>query len=215
MPDELQGYDAIRVLREHEGYREKPYCDLCGKPWMECAGKRERYLAQADIPLPNQVTNGPAVISRRIAQACVAANICPGGTITWGIGQTYTTKRNARDFTEWRMAEISGELRQQDFTPDNIGAARFEGLKHMCYQLGSLRDWPRFVNLMQAVRSLHQSGTFPTTTAHAAALELLWKDGSTKQDRSDWWEQEEPAPNRCEKIAEIIRENQLPEEWLA
>ena len=209
MPDELQGYDPLRVLREHEGYREKPYCDLCGKDWMECMEEREGKLLYALSPARGYE------YGKTREELCETLGCCPGGTPTWGIGQTYTTKANAEVFVRERLTEIDAELRVQGFTPENIGAARFEGLKHMCYQLGSLTAFPKFVELMTRLATAKETGRLSDLVPYYAALELLWKDGSTKQDRSDWWMQEEPAPNRCEKIAEIIRENRLPESWTA
>ena len=201
-------YDPIRVLREHEGYRDHVYCDLCGKPWMECAGKREEWLTgwPPSVIIRDQYGTAKKVMSEK--------GICPGGTPTWGIGQTYTTKANAEVFVRERLTEIDAELRVQGFTPENIGAARFEGMKHMCYQLGSLRDWPRFVEYMLPLSgSRALESNYAKDFAEFAADELLWKDGRTEQDRSDWWTQEEPAPNRCEQIAEIIRSNELPAGW--
>ena len=181
MPDRLPpNYDALRVLRQHEGLRLNPYR-------------------------------------------------CPAGKLTIGYGRNLDDAGISEEEAEAMLkADLSrARLKVTDagFSRTNIGEARFEALCMMVFQLGSLRDWPRFVEYMDGVRSApvwRTEETLPEVESFSrrhfsekAADELLWKDGSTKQDRSDWWGQEGPAPNRCEQIASIIRDNKLPESWIA
>ena len=145
---------------------------------------------------------------------------CPAGKLTIGYGRNLDdvgiseVEADMMLANDWDVAVW--KVRGRGFAPNNVGAARFEALNHMVFQLGSLRDWPRFAEYMLSLSgSRALESNYAKDFAEFAADELLWKNGRTKQDRSDWWEQEEPAPNRCEKIAEIIRENRLPEEWTA
>ncbi len=66
-----------RDLERYEGKRNDLYCDACGKPWMECMGRRENWLKGLSyMPKSNDDWAG----------AMDHYSICPGGNPTIGVG---------------------------------------------------------------------------------------------------------------------------------
>lgn len=170
-----------------------PYCDKCGKPWLECQRERESWLK---IALEGE--RGIMVLPHHMEQA----GICPGGNMTIGYGHhigasgiRQSSADNEFDLDLPEAVEYADEILGIYPKPATSSTA-FRVLVHLVFWIGAgkvQRGFPKFV---QALRDERYAD---------AALELIYRN-SKELVHSKLYEQ---APARVDYLVGILRAEQI------
>lgn len=194
---------ALKMLKEDEGSRGTPYCDLCGKPWRECMEDRETWLIDIDFV----ADLGSDFMLREMQEF----GICPGGKISIAMGRNL----EARPLSDEEIAFLAaGDIKENEIAACNfIGEQRFFQLTTMRQAVliclahwGGLESATKFRGLIRLAADTLAMGTYDAAVKAQeyfglAAIELLWKDGrDTSKGRSGWWK---ISANRIEAYARI------------
>lgn len=192
---------ARNMLEGDEGVRLKPYCDKCGKPWMECEIERLGFISLYDFASEDDHSLSSL---RRI---CEEHDVCPGGKITIAMGRNLEDR--ALSDKEVDLLAQNDIIRNEIAACDFIGEGYFFKLSLdrravlLCLaHWGGLESAKMFSLFTRAALN-----TEPDENASyhygVAAEELLWKDGRDHSlGRSGWWNISQP---RIERYAAIWR----------
>ena len=135
-------------LEKWEGRRSVPYCDFCGKPWMECMKRRETWYRSCWPELDHGLDD-----QAWVDEAMREAGICLGGNLSCGVGRAL----NKRPLSEEAIAFLCDEDAKDDFVicARTFGEQEFDGVRwyallSLAHLLGSFSKWPKFVAAVKA-----------------------------------------------------------------